>query len=144
MGHFVLAAKGLTILEIQKWKDGSFNKSSEASLVLSPIPFIFRDISKRVHTIVTLCHQFGVLKAPVIQKFFYWHFIFKKNNYSSYSPNFWSFYSRCTKPEVIFFMYIYVCRESAPNLIFIPFTFRKQKVSTFSGVVYSTLFLWKH
>ena len=74
--------------------------------------FIFRDILKGVHTIVTIFHQFGVLKAPVIQKFFYWHFIFK-SNYSNYSPNFLSFYSICTRPKYVeknicMFIYIYM------------------------------------
>ena len=80
-----------------------------------PFLFIFRDILKGVHTIVTICHQLGVLKAPVIQKFFFWHSIFK-SNYSNYSPNFLSFYSICTRPKyverhIFMFMYIYISRR---------------------------------
>lgn len=105
-GSFYASSKGAGYSWDREMKDGWFNKSSEASLVLSPILFIFKDILKGVHTIEMICHQSGALKAQVIQKVFYWHSIFKKSNCPNSSPNFWSFYLKHTKSKVVFFIHL--------------------------------------
>lgn len=69
MGHLVPAANGL-LLRYRNKKMGDLIKSSEASLVLSPTLFLFRDILKGIHTIVAICHQFVPLNVQVIQEIF--------------------------------------------------------------------------
>lgn len=75
-------------------------KSSEASLALCLNPFIFRDTSKGVFTIVTICHQFGPLKAQVIQKIVL------------LALHFWRIFSKCLmtvgKQKLVGFFYFHI------------------------------------
>lgn len=97
-----------------------------------PFLFIFREISKGVHTIVTICHQFGVLKAPVIQTFFIGTSsltvitpIIPQISYHSIlyaqGPN--------MLRNIFICLYTYICIYIWR--LFIPSIFRKKKVCTF-------------